>query len=733
MRSITVSATFIIILIFAVLPGFAQGVISSENTYRLEADEITGTDNVSFTARGNVKVTFKNSVVTADEATYYPRTRILEAAGNVTVRDDVQVLTADRITYDLNSETGNIDNATGILNGEYYVCARKMDRVGKEYYIMEGVRITTCSNPAPEWSFSFHKVEAEINGYLFGDHATGNIKDFPLLYSPKLVYPLKIDRQTGFLIPSIGYSSDLGTFIKENFFWAIAYDKDITLGANAFTDRGLQGVGEARWAIDRDSNIYLAGDAINDLDSNVNVDGRWRYVSKSLIELPYNFEILADAYKVSDYMYMRDFGDMGLYKEYDTDANNYYQQYHMKWRSKWVDATFMYRAVEKYTDVTTGAAGYVYTLTERKPSVSLQKNFLSFGWLNLDYLASWDNVRHLYDRFYFTRPTREVERNYDRIFGRVNLYHTFRLPILKFTPTISGTYTHWQDFDPPAIVETHNTSPFTFVRSSGNGYDRAVPIINLTADLNEIYKIFPEGGRHGILNRFRYTFVQGVDQAGLPNFLAYDRISRRNTLSWTMRNYLKFSNGWQADLSVIQAVNFDTDQAFQPLTIRSSVSKALFFSNSFEMKYDYYASDNITYETSDRFLTLTDTVSLNVNPFSFNASYSYDKLDTDDYNTSLRIGASALFEKIKLEGWVQWQAVNDILSLSGLEPVENEFSVTWVDQCWSLGLEFSTSKYNDPVANGWQLKRDYIVELSLELRGIGDSTARVYKNTKNYE
>ncbi|MDR0453784.1 MAG: hypothetical protein LBH05_03110, partial [Deferribacteraceae bacterium] len=567
--------------------------------------------------------------------------------------------------------------------------------------------------------------------YIFGDHATGNIRDFPLIYSPKLFYPLKIDRQTGFLIPSAGYSSEFGTFVRENFFWAISYDKDITIGANAFTERGVHGVIEARYAVSPDSNIYLTADGINDDKSSVNTDGRWRYVSKSLINLPYGIEILADAYKISDYMYMRDFGKMGLYKGIYGDDNSYYQQYHIKWLTPWVEATAMYRANEMYNDTQTG---YSYTLTERKPSLSLQKNRLDFELFNVDYLFLWDNVRYLNQYNYFNRQPDEIEYNYSRFFGRASIYRTFRLPLLRFTPRLIETYSHWQDFDYEVDVKLRNTSDFTFLRQSGNGYDRSMPIIELRADVNEIYKIYPDGARHGILNIFQYRFIQGLDQTGLPEYLPYDRFERNNTISWTVRNYLRFKSTWQADLSLTQAVYIDTNESLLPLEIRSNITKPSVFSNIFLLRYDYYAADNITYKSSDRFIALQDTVSLTVNSFILSGIYSYDKINyTEDYNTSLQMNASVTLGNVMVEGGVRWQAANDVLSMSGLEPVENTVSIKWIDQCWGLGFVYTTSKYKKVTPDSRELKREHMVELSLELKGMGESATRVFKSEVDYD
>ncbi|MDR0453778.1 MAG: hypothetical protein LBH05_03080, partial [Deferribacteraceae bacterium] len=103
MRNVTLLTVILVLFIITVQPLWAQGIVTPKNTYRLEADEVFGADNVSFTARGNVSLEFKNSVITADEATYFPQSKTLNATGNVTIHDDFQELKADVVTYDLNT------------------------------------------------------------------------------------------------------------------------------------------------------------------------------------------------------------------------------------------------------------------------------------------------------------------------------------------------------------------------------------------------------------------------------------------------------------------------------------------------------------------------------------------------------------------------------------------------------------------------------------------------------
>src|SRR5262249_17361244 len=59
--------------------------------------------------------------------------------------------------------------------------------------------------------------------------ATFRINDVPVLYFPYLPFPANTDRQTGLLMPRIGYSNRRGLVYEQPFFWAIDKSSDITL------------------------------------------------------------------------------------------------------------------------------------------------------------------------------------------------------------------------------------------------------------------------------------------------------------------------------------------------------------------------------------------------------------------------------------------------------------------------------------------------------------------------
>jgi LPS-assembly protein len=69
----------------------------------------------------------------------------------------------------------------------------------------------------------------------------------PVVYLPWFSHAdPTVKRRSGFLAPSYGSSSDLGTFIRTPYYWAISQDKDATISPMYTTDQGLVFAGEYR-------------------------------------------------------------------------------------------------------------------------------------------------------------------------------------------------------------------------------------------------------------------------------------------------------------------------------------------------------------------------------------------------------------------------------------------------------------------------------------------------------
>ncbi len=65
------------------------------------------------------------------------------------------------------------------------------------------------------------------------------IEDVPIFYFPVLPVPVNQERQSGFLLPTVGYSNQYGPEAKAAFYWAISKEMDSTLFLRVFGRQGI--------------------------------------------------------------------------------------------------------------------------------------------------------------------------------------------------------------------------------------------------------------------------------------------------------------------------------------------------------------------------------------------------------------------------------------------------------------------------------------------------------------
>jgi lipopolysaccharide assembly outer membrane protein LptD (OstA) len=88
--------------------------------------------------------------------------------------------------------------------------------------------------------------------------------DVPVLYVPYGIFPIKTERQTGFLFPQFGQSTKDGFRYLQPFYWAISKSTDSTVSFDLETRTRYGFLGELRTKIDRDSDFRIDGSYFNE-------------------------------------------------------------------------------------------------------------------------------------------------------------------------------------------------------------------------------------------------------------------------------------------------------------------------------------------------------------------------------------------------------------------------------------------------------------------------------------
>ncbi|UCG38697.1 MAG: LPS-assembly protein LptD [bacterium] len=266
-RRCLAAALFLTVL----LPGAAAGetvqgrIIVTSETMRSLAD---GT----LLAEGEVQVKGEGVTVRADAMRFHPGSNTLLLTGNVTMQEEEGgAFTGDSLALDLSDLTGGISRGEIIVvpNG-FRVRGEDIQRVGPEEYLVRQGVLTSCPGECPDWSFTASSIHVRREGYLSARNAAFRIAGVPVFYTPYLFFPVKTKRQTGLLLPEIGYSEELGLESTWPFFLVLGPHADVTLSPRTFS-RDTLGIGfEARYRLDWGGGGDWAGYGMASRD-----DDRW--------------------------------------------------------------------------------------------------------------------------------------------------------------------------------------------------------------------------------------------------------------------------------------------------------------------------------------------------------------------------------------------------------------------------------------------------------------------------
>ncbi|MBI3622230.1 MAG: LPS-assembly protein LptD [Nitrospirae bacterium] len=227
-----------------------------------------------YVADGNAVLTYGAFRLTADHLSYANRTSRLDANGRVVLTQGAQQMTMDRLEYDLREQTGVMYQADLLLpESSYRLTAKRIERRPDGSFLAEEATFTTCDTVCeggtPSWQFQARRLQARLDGYLVASGATLRVKGAPVAYLPWMAYPLA-ERQSGVLIPSVGFNSEEGFRYLQPVYWAIGRSQDATVALDLRTNLGIGVDSEYRYRLTETGKGLLNVDYFHDWDDGAN-------------------------------------------------------------------------------------------------------------------------------------------------------------------------------------------------------------------------------------------------------------------------------------------------------------------------------------------------------------------------------------------------------------------------------------------------------------------------------
>lgn len=202
----------------------------------LVADSLELDGEGAIVAEGNVEVFYEGAVLQASRLRFERQGNQLILDGPIRLaQNDQIVLLADAGELDADLRNGILRSARVVLEQQLQLSAARVRRVDGRYTELSRTIATACriceEGSPPIWEIRARRVvHDQQERQLYLDDAQFRVGGFPIFYWPSLRLPdPTLTRATGFLLPRLTTSTQLGVGLKFPYFIRLGDHADVTL------------------------------------------------------------------------------------------------------------------------------------------------------------------------------------------------------------------------------------------------------------------------------------------------------------------------------------------------------------------------------------------------------------------------------------------------------------------------------------------------------------------------
>jgi len=661
-------------------------------SYDRTADTYYANGHVIVTQGG---VTMKTGGIIMNVAAGKART-----AGETHIYDtDGNTLDGTDLWIDLKKNTAVIANGRIFYRKDnIHIEGDPLKKAGKKTY--EGKRITYSTCDCPEgggsraWSFYADEAKLTLGGYLTAKNAFFKIKDYPVIYTPYLRLAVQRERQTGFLMPTPGYSELRGIVLRNAFFWAISRSRDATFYLDVETARGFGGGLEYRYIRSTSSygSLYYYDFAEKDINRvrefrkrNSNLarppsasSNRWQLKFDHTELLSTGFNIKAHLNVVSDDEYFVDFGKSDERSIESLESN-------ISISKNWS----VYSLVAQLRVFDNLLIDDDSTTLRKLPEITLTASDKKIPWTPL--------YRSLSSSFI----------NFSRSKGTTGQR-------LDLQPTISLPYSPGGYFDFNASFTPRGTIYLLKENPGGRYVDRYLYKVDSDLTTTFVRTFHGVGGKidafkHTIRPKISYEYIPEANQDTLPVFDSVDRVAASNTITYSLNSMLTGRRVNDGVTTYLDYVYFELKQSYDI----HEATRARVSATDKKRPFSDFSAEAILKPTLNS--KLTGKIFYNVYD---NRATKYDiNFDIEDHRgDSLSLSHRFVRDATNfIEGKVNLHVSRTFdasyferYSIDEMRALETTFVGSYHHQCWGMEITYSDTL------------EENLVYISFSLKGIGN-------------
>ena len=481
----------------------------------IKSEKFEITDNEALILNGNVVIDFPDGILEAGKA------RVDRKNGTVEFKKEGDLFLKDYFFRAKEGFFNKKDRSLELYSGEAYLNDRNLILAFDELkgnledkIILKQVSMTSCADPKRGWQFIAESIELDDQSKR-GNAKKVKVKalDRTILRLPYIPFATSNERMTGFLEPSLSYSSD-GLEFMIPYFKVISGKSDITLAARNISDRGLGFEGNFRKLHGKENNlsnfdfIYFKEDKEFNTLYPEQSKKRWAFSIKDSYGQKEKFWVDVNWSKTSDSLVLRDIpGDITSIG--DQRAQNLMQNISINTAINNLSIKLEHQGFQALNPILTN--GY-----KKLPSIEFKylknfENFTLYEKLNISYFKA-DSIHGFYG--YQDKNNQFLYRTENPIEGS-RIFSNFKI--------LNQTYFNGLNINSSLGVKSIHYNLDDGAQSN------SVNVPNFKLDISTLFYRKDKMNLHVLKPRFIYGYVAHKDQDINPIFDT-NKISMMNQL-----------------------------------------------------------------------------------------------------------------------------------------------------------------------------------------------------------
>jgi LPS-assembly protein len=626
--------------------------------------------NNTYIAKGSVMIVFEDITLQADEVHFNSNTYDAMAIGNVIYEDSSAIITSDRIELNLKTKLGTIYKGYIFYKKHnFHIHAGRIDKIGDKTFFLDKASFTTCDSEVPSWSISGKDIKLTQHKSLRAWHASLHIKTIPILYTPYVWVPLIKKRQTGFLLPSFGYSSARGYYYKQGFFWAIKDNQDVTLYLDYYSEKGFAEGLDYRYILSPKFNGEFWVYHVRDDEPSRDL---FEYKTYHNYNLSYDISGYLKVHAVNEYDYYQTMdstsaGRFGL-SSWEPEQHGFASEERLhKYLESNLHLSKFFSGGRTYIlgQVRQSLEGSSREIPQSLPEIGLILNTQSRKYLSFNMAIKGSNF------------WRKEEQRGLRFDINPNLYFSYgRIINITQGAGIRGTFYFLKDphdYEDRILYDLSTTLSTRF-------FKRYLKVI------------------HTIEPSLEYEYIRTVNQINVPSFDSIDSIPKTNNITYSLTNRISGfnSNKIEARFRVSQSYSLlNTEKHFTPLLAEMSLSGDIID-----------ISANASYDVHENRLSESiASIKLHDKTGYIGIGKNFRRLiDLDQYTVEVGINSPIRIKNLSLPVDFHGKLLYDV---DRGDVQEMSLISSYIHQCWKFSAAFN------------QQPDEYQIIFAVELMGLG--------------